>query len=397
MQFVYSPYYHNAYPDYPWDKKLEEFRDQARLIEQAGFSAIWFAEHHFAYPDGWNNVTPNPILAGADLAAHTTKLRIGQCGVSLPDWHPLRVAEDIAMLDQMSKGRVDFGVMRGLRGRWDVQFNTSAGRANNDRNYALFAESLDIIIKAWTEEAFSHHGEFYTFPVPGWKDTNPYIFEDPPWGGGNKSRLYYGPERELIALGVHPKPYQKPHPPIWQMADNVESHVFAAKRGLNVMCYTPPIRKIRECWAAYKETLAETQGQDIPFGQNLGVMKPMYVAKTREDAVREARQGVNVSWARPQLRQRDREGRRSLMNSGEEPTNDDLNMDWFDFLMKHDHLWVGSPEDVAEKIEKYHAELNCGYFGVWHNISLLNFDQVMRSLDLFGEQVIPRLRKAKVA
>ena len=87
MNFVYTPLNHNAFPDYPWDKKLDEFRTQARVIEDAGFSAFWFAEHHFAYPDGWNNVVPNSILAGADLAAHTTKLRIGQCGVSLPDWH----------------------------------------------------------------------------------------------------------------------------------------------------------------------------------------------------------------------------------------------------------------------------------------------------------------------
>ena len=350
-----------------------------------------------ASPDGWNNVVPNSILARADLAAHTTKLCIGQCGVSLPDWHPLKVAEDIAMLDQMSKGRVDFGVMRGLKGRWDIQFNKNAGRDDSERNFALFAESLDVIINAWKDGPFSHQGEFYTFPVPGWKDTNPYTFEDPPWGGGDKSRLYYNDDKEMIALGVHPKPYQKPHPPIWQMADNVDSHVFAAKRGLKVMCFTPPLRKIKECWAAYRDAFREAHGQEIPFGQNLGVMKPVYVAETMEQAIKDTRDGVNLFWGRSRLRQRDEGGRRSLMNSGEEPTNDDLNMDWFDFLMKHGHLWVGSPEHVAEKIEQYSSELNCDTFGLFHNITLLDFGQVMRSLYLFSEQVMPRLQKEKVA
>ncbi len=85
------------------------------------------------------------------------------------------------------------------------------------------------------------------------------------------------------------------------------------------------------------------------------------------------------------------------MNYGDEPTNEELNMDWFDFLMKHDHLVVGSPEFVAEKLVQYSEELNCDYIGVWHNISILNFDQVMRSLDLFGEKVVPRLQKIKAA
>ena len=219
------------------------------------------------------------------------------------------------------------------------------------------------------------------------------ILEDPPWGGGERAHLSYASDEELIALGVHSKPYQKPHPPIWQMAETLESNVFAAELGINAMCFTASIRRIRELWAAYKEAYMQAHGQDIPFGQNLGVMKPMYVAPTMEEAIKDAREGTNVSRSRSlHLRPGDR-GRKALMNVGEELTNDDLNMDWVDFLMKHDHLWAGSPEFVAEKIEQYASELNCDYFGVFHNISFLSNKQVMRSLDLFGEQVMPRLEK----
>lgn len=390
MKFALSVDYHHGEPDYPWDIKLQEFREQAILVEEAGFTALWFAEHHFAHQDGWNSATPNPILAGADLVAHTTRLRIGQCGVSLPDWHPIRVAEDVAMLDQMSQGRVDFGVMRDLKSRWDVQFNVNAGRSDYERNYALFAESLDVIIKAWTQDSFSHEGRFYQFPVPGWKDTSPYRFHEPPWGGGDRAREAYTPDGELVALGVHPKPYQKPHPPIWQMADSTESHVFGAKRGLSVMCYFSPLRVIRDHWAAYKEAFNETQDHEIAFGQNLGVMKPVYVAETMEEAIKDTREGINLNFGRWG---NDAEQRKHSINHGGEPTNEDLNMDWFDFLMKHDHLWIGSPEDVAEKMAKYTSELNCEYFGIWHSISLVDFDKTKRSLDLFGDKVMPLLEK----
>ena len=104
---------------------------------------VWLAEHHFSW-DGWNRAMTNPILVGADLAAHTQRIRVGQCGVILPDWHPIRVAEDIAMLDNMTKGRVDFGIARGYDSRSALQFNVHADRLNAGQNYALFAETLDI-------------------------------------------------------------------------------------------------------------------------------------------------------------------------------------------------------------------------------------------------------------
>ena len=126
-------------------------------------------------------------------------------------------------------------------------------------------------------------------------------------------------------------------------------------------------------------------------------MKPVYVAETMKQAIRDTRDGVNLFWGRSRLRERDEGGRRFLMNHGEELTNDDLNMDWFDFLMKHDHLWVGTPEFVVEKIEQYQSELNCDTFGLFHNITLLNFGQLMRSLYLFCKEVMPRLQGATVS
>ena len=81
----------------------------------------------------------------------------------------------MALLDHFTKGRVDFGVARGLNGRASIQFHPDADRRDRDRSYALFSESLDIVKKAWTEDAFTHSGEFYRFPEPGWIENSEFI------------------------------------------------------------------------------------------------------------------------------------------------------------------------------------------------------------------------------
>jgi alkanesulfonate monooxygenase SsuD/methylene tetrahydromethanopterin reductase-like flavin-dependent oxidoreductase (luciferase family) len=92
-------------------------REQTQLQNKVDFTTVWLTEHHFAH-NGYLNAPPNPIMMSLDLASHSKKIRVGQAPIVLPDWHPLRVAEDIALLDNMTEGRVDFGVakelMRGL-------------------------------------------------------------------------------------------------------------------------------------------------------------------------------------------------------------------------------------------------------------------------------------------
>jgi len=100
----------------PWIRSLEMMREQTGLAEQAGFTTAWFTEHHFAH-NGYMNAPPNPIQMCTHMAARFDKIRVGTCPVVLPDWHPLRVAEDVAMLDNMSMGRVDFGIAKGINER----------------------------------------------------------------------------------------------------------------------------------------------------------------------------------------------------------------------------------------------------------------------------------------
>ena len=133
MRFDSTPYYHVGEPYYAigWDALMSEVRKEAQLLEDAGFTTMWFAEHHFAW-DGYYNAAPNPLLVAADLIPRTKTLRLGALGTALPDRHPIHVAEDVAMLDRMSEGRMEFGIMRGANNRAGVQFHPAADRRNKE-------------------------------------------------------------------------------------------------------------------------------------------------------------------------------------------------------------------------------------------------------------------------
>ena len=382
MRFDSTVYYHFG-EVYPWDKLTDEFREIAGILDQAGFTTVWLAEHHFSW-DGWNRAMTNPILVGADLAAHTQRIRVGQCGVILPDWHPIRVAEDIAMLDNMTKGRVDFGIARGYDSRSALQFNVHADRLNAGQNYALFAETLDIIKRAWTEEVFRHEGQFYTFPVPGWKEPNP-VTHDP---------RFHNEDGEMVAFSVYPKPFQKPHPPIYQMADSVTSHKFAAARDVGVISMRSTMEKIKEHWAGYAETANDVLLGPNPAPRKLAVMRPTYVAETREQAIQDIREGLNY---RERLTSTDISRSRKAMLAEGEFTEDDLLADCFEFEDSRNLIFVGTPDSVSEQIEMYQEELGLDHLVLFHNIPGLTHEKVMKSLSLFSEKVLPRFQNGPAA
>jgi alkanesulfonate monooxygenase SsuD/methylene tetrahydromethanopterin reductase-like flavin-dependent oxidoreductase (luciferase family) len=107
--------------------EVQEWLDLARLLDTCGFSGIWSAEHHFACDTGITPTPTNPLMLGAYVASATRRLRIGQCGVNLSAHHPLRVAEDAALLDHMSDGRLDFGFMESVPAGTGLVFGDDEG------------------------------------------------------------------------------------------------------------------------------------------------------------------------------------------------------------------------------------------------------------------------------
>ena len=125
------------------EEHIDNLRQQTILAEELGFEAMWLGEHHFG-PYGVGDI-PNPILLGADLAARTSRIRIGQMANIAPWWHPIRLAEDLAILDNMTGGRVEVGFGRGIWPYEGPQFHPNADPRKDVENRELFRETIEIV------------------------------------------------------------------------------------------------------------------------------------------------------------------------------------------------------------------------------------------------------------
>src|SRR5271168_644779 len=133
----------------------------ARLMDRTGWDTLWLAEHHFQV-EGYE-VMPNLLMAAVHLCHLTQRIKIG-CGFNItPMWHPLRLAEDFATADILTKGRTVFGVGRGYHSREVETFG--APIIDQEANRDLFEEQVDLIFKAFNNESFSHEGKHYTIPA----------------------------------------------------------------------------------------------------------------------------------------------------------------------------------------------------------------------------------------
>lgn len=381
MRFDFIPFF-NPGENIPWTRTVAMMREQTRIAEDAGFQTVWLTEHHFAH-NGYLNATPNPIMMCADLAAHSKKIRVGQAPVVLPDWHPLRVAEDIALLDNMTNGRVDFGAARGVNERTCIQFNIDADKRDDKKSYALFRECLDIITRAWTEDPFRYKGDFYQFPVPGWYETNRMFYP--------LDERYHKEDGEYIGMYIHPRPVQQPHPPVWLMSNAPFTYEFAARNHYNVVAMSAPKGNLRACWNAYRENIVAPAGTTYLPGQKLGMCVVIYVADTMEQAANDIRKSINLyyellSGVRPSGEWM----RKSYLEKGQELSAADSEMDWFDFLMAHNIIWVGTADYVAEKIEACRDELDINHIMLLQQFPGIAYDRITASMSRFSEHVLPR-------
>ncbi len=381
MRFDFIPFF-NPGETIPWTQTVAMMREQTQVGEEAGFKTVWLTEHHFAH-NGYLNATPNPVLMCADLAAHCKKIRVGQAPIVLPDWHPLRVAEDVALLDNMTDGRVDFGAAKGINERATLQFNIDADRRDDKKCYRLFRESLDIVIKAWTEDPFTHKGEFYEFPVPGWHETNRMFLPH--------DNRYHNDDGEYVGMYIHPRPVQQPHPPVWLMSNAPFTYEFAGRSGYNVVAMSSPKGNLRACWNAYKEAADKTHGKLLDPGENLGMCVVIYVADTMEQAAQVIRPSINkyyelLSGTRPSGEWM----KKAYLNKDEELSDEDAKKDWFDFLMERKIIWVGTADYVAERIEEFRDDVNVNHIMLLQQFPGVDYSKILKSMDLFSEYVMPR-------
>ena len=350
---------------------LDNLRQQTVLAEELGFEVMWLGEHHFG-PYGIGDL-PNPILLGADLAARTSRIRIGQMANIAPWWHPIRLAEDLAILDNLTEGRIEVGFGRGIWPYEGPQFHANADPRKDAENRELFRETIEVVRKIWSDEYFSHQGENYSFPAGDTVFSHPSYPPDPAWQDGER----------VTRLRVTPRPYQKPHPPLWMTVSTDRSVATAAELGLKACYWQPPPLRIRQRMELYAETRSKLEGRPFSLGEDQAVMRSTYVASSMEDARRDAEAGIMSSF----IFNDPFRGRQVFTNPGEE-LNDDVRLDW-DFLEPRT-LLVGSPDHVAEKIQELRevCSLECLLVEFAHGG--IPQRKILRNLENFATRVMPR-------
>src|SRR5436190_296466 len=202
----------------PYRDLIREMRELATLLDKGGFDYIWLPEHHFSI---WGReLLGNPLLTAVDLAARTKRLRIGLAAAIITHWHPLRLAEDLALLDNLTDGRLEVGVGRGNYGLEARNLNPLADPNKPAMNLKVFLETLGVLRAALSEERFSYKGDIYTFPAPGFRADKAHTVNDP---------RYVDPATgELVKLTTYPRPRQKPMPPMWQMVSEAHDAIRGA-------------------------------------------------------------------------------------------------------------------------------------------------------------------------
>jgi len=350
---------------------LDNLRQQTILAEELGFEAMWLGEHHFG-PYGAGDV-PNPILLGADLAARTSRIRIGQMANIAPWWHPIRLAEDLATLDNMTRGRTEVGFGRGIWPYEGPQFHANADPRKDRENRELFRETVEIVRAIWTHEYFSHQGANYQFPAPDTVFSHPSWPPDPAWQDGQR----------VTRLRVTPRPYQQPHPPLWMTVSTDRSVTTAAALGLKACYWQPPALRIRQRMLLYAEARSEAEGRPFALGEDQAVMRSTYVASSMEHARREAEKGIMSGFVfNDPFR-----GRQVFTNPGEE-LDPGVKLDW-DFLEPRS-LLVGSPDNVAEKVQELREVCNLDYLLVEFSHAGMPLRKTLRNLENFAVKVMPR-------
>ncbi len=330
----------------------EELTEMVRFADRNGWDRAWLSEHHFHYYGG---ASPNPAVLLTAWARETRQIRLGP-GISLLPLHnPLHVAEDYALVDQLSGGRLDFGIGRGyLPHEFDghaVDGDDASGRRE---------EAFDIITRAWSGETFSFDGAHFSFP----------------------------------RLSLHPTPLQNPVP-IWVACSRTrDSFEWTGRNGFNIMMnqYPVSLAESRERFQWYLDARDGAGHDPATYQAMMSVF--MYIADSEEQAIADAKAAVQ-----------EHANLFRLLFQGDQ-WNDDYAGDEsvFDFLapdgdivgMFRERTLIGTAEQVIERIAQY-RELGFTELSVLIRTGELSHTQAMTTMERFNADVLPAFRDQKAA
>lgn len=253
------------------------YADAADVVAQAetvGFHSVWIPEHHFMA----GLPSPSILPLSAFLAAHTQRLRIGTAAVILPLHDPLRVAEDVAVVDQLSGGRVDFGVGKG--GPFPAQFQAFHVEPESARPRMF--QALERVLNLWEEATSLQHDGARQLPAAT-ADGRPKTSRSCGCCGTRQGTAGAG-ERPAIV----PRPYQQPHPPVFLAATSEETIAYAARRGHSLLLpQAMPLNEVAGRVALFRRLCADAPGAPAP--RRVVVFRTAHVAVSTKHALEELR------------------------------------------------------------------------------------------------------------
>jgi alkanesulfonate monooxygenase SsuD/methylene tetrahydromethanopterin reductase-like flavin-dependent oxidoreductase (luciferase family) len=249
---------------YPNERLIETFETAAALAgvtDRLGYETLWLAEHHFQH-EGYECIPNIPLLA-VDLAHRTRRVKIGCAFNIVPTWHPLRLAEDYAVADILTGGRVVFGVGRGYHSREVETFGNPM--LDGEANRALFEEQVEIILKAFRQERFAHQGKHYTLP--------PAV----PYRGAR-----------LESLTLVPRPLRPVE--VWQpiVSGSARSLDFMARHGIKGVI-SATAEGVVQRWLADYQAAAGRHGRELALGEDVILGFRMCLDESEAQAIRRAR------------------------------------------------------------------------------------------------------------
>jgi alkanesulfonate monooxygenase SsuD/methylene tetrahydromethanopterin reductase-like flavin-dependent oxidoreductase (luciferase family) len=334
----------------------------AKELDEQGWHYYYVIEHQNS-PVG--RITAPTVYLSA-IARETKNIRIGTMMWQLPFYHPMRLAQDVAMLDHLSRGRVDFGTGIGVHEhefiRWNVDYYKRAEMAE---------EVLKLVKMAWTQDEVTYKGKYWTFD-------------------------------EALP---QPKPFQKPYPPIWAAGHSDESMRFAARNNYNLAKNLDTDEVCARKFELFRQTWKESNHSgSMP---KIFLMRQVHVAETDEKAHAQARkylatreggavpvgggliEKTRIGWGthargmgRDSERAHDKERGETIKKAAES----------YEYNLEQGLALVGSPETIIKQLQKGHAQMGytvfCGNFG----IGAMPDEMVRESIRLFGKKVVPAFR-----
>lgn len=315
--------------------------EQIDAAEDLGFDSFWATEHHFRHFGG---MLPNPQMLLAAAAQRTKRMRVGSAVTILPMHDPIRIAEDFAMVDLLSDGRLNFGAGRGMH---PLEYQVFGADFNNAQQ--RLPEALDVIVRAWTNEAFDWSGEHYHYPK----------------------------------LTVYPKPVQQPHPPIYVTANrDPESFKFIGSRGYHLMTlpWIATNELQRERVQTYFEALRENGHATAE--KDLFVMYPAYIGES--DA--RAREEVIEHWHR--WREFALEAMHLDASKGEAYQRVVRHLD-YDAMVRDNRGIFGGPQTCVKILQTIVEVLGPTHIGIVFHFGGLSQRNVLASMERFARHVMP--------